>query len=303
MTSRLTIITGPVGVDIGPVAALLGRQLADGLAIRVVHSDVKELTPHTSPDPFHRITGDATHHAGAVRLEVLPSAWQDPDTNLGVCYTGHADEGLTEDLHTMDALGLNPAHRVTVQHRPAGVSPMSILDPVDIGNLGVIARDSVLRTGGRVQIEAGDGQTFLSALSVVGIPPWADWIGHLDRWIVLDANTHNDTAGTLIAIRDAVNDLDGSSGTYSNPHPLAEQGRDTLRIALFNGQVLIPGLAGCDYNVATDKGDTLPGDIVDQFVALLDRIASATGVEAHLIGTGRLAGTGASSWIDSGDWA
>lgn len=303
MPSRLTVITGPEGVDIGPVAAHLGRHLDDGLAIRVINYSAMS---HTSPDPYHGQTGSTRFDerpltVGAVRLRVLPSAWQDPQTNLGVVYDGPANEDLTEDLHTMDALGLNPAHRVTVQHRPDGVSPMSILDPVEVGNLGIIARDSVLRAGGRVQIEAGDGRTLLSALATVGIPPWAEWIDHLDRWIVLDgmdmtfANTALKGVDALTAsVRHAVDQLDGSSGAYG-----MQGDTQTLRVALLNAQMLIPGIAAHDYNARTDEGDTLTDEDGETLAQMLDRVTDTTGVEIHLIGTGRVAGTGVWSWIYS----
>jgi hypothetical protein len=307
MTSRLTVITGPVGVDIGPVAAHLGRDLDDGLAIRVVTPATQ---PHTSPDPFHSPigharTGPGPRGCGAVRLDCLPSAWQDPQTNLGVVYPGYPDLNLHEGLHTLDALGLNPAHRLTVQHGTGREHPVSIPHPVEVGNLGVIARDSVLRAGGRVQVEAGDGQTFLSALATVGIPPWAEWIGHLDRWIVLDVaaipgDRHADQllTRTIQAIRDTVNALDGSSGAYTwgghAPGP-------TLRVALFNGQMIVAGTAGHEYNAATGDGDEISERAATLVVKVLDAVADATGVEVHLFGTGHVDGTGMWSWIDSGE--
>lgn len=310
MTSRLTVITGPEGVDIGPVAAHLGRGLDDGFAIRVVRSGADDI-PHTSPDPHHGgiTTGG---RVGAVRLSVLPSAWQDPQTNLGVVWTGDPDLGLTRDLRTLDALGLNPAHRITVQlGGRAHTQPwrVSIPGPVEVGNVGVQARDSVLRAGGRVQVEAGDGQTFMQALTTVGIPPWASWIGHLDRWIVLDAAlsseglTRNpEFLATMLpgAIQHVIEQLDGSSGTYGGFNPAGPDG-PTLRVALLNGQLLVPDLAGHDYSIATDAGDAPPMDTGLALADLLDTVVERTGVEIHLIGTGRVEDTGAWSWIESGE--
>jgi hypothetical protein len=310
MTSRLTVVTGPPGVDIGPVAARLGRGLDDGFAIRVVRSDA-DSAPHTSPDPHHRHVGDpriaqAPGSIGAVRLSVLPSAWQDPQTNLGVVWTGVPDLGLVEDIRTLDALGLNPAHRVTVQHgNPWRRWPLSIPEPVEVGNVGVQARDAVLRAGGRVLVEAGDGQTFLQALTTVGIPPWASWIGHLDRWIVIDAADGSDdlvgdpaTLAAVLpgAVQRHVEQLDGSSGAYGGIG-----GMPTLKVALMNAQLLIPGIAAHDYNVATSDGDEPSEEARAALCTLLDAVADRTGVEVHLIGTGRIDGTGVWSWIDSGE--
>jgi hypothetical protein len=298
MTSRLTVVTGPPGVDIGPAVAKLGTGLDDGFAVRVVRSDAPD-TPHTSPDPFHaRPVADdrvaqGPSRIGAVRLSVLPSAWQDPQTNLGVVWTGELDLGLTEDLHTLESLGLNPAHRVTVQlggqlrQQPWRVS---IPAPVEVGNVGVQARDAVLRAGGRVLVEAGDGQTFLQALATVGIAPWAKWIDHLDRWIVLDVLDGMTARDVVTIVGAAVDEFDGSSGAYSGIGSMS-----TLRVALMRAQHLIPGLAGRDYNVAADSGDAPYMDDGLALADLLDVVADRTGVEVHLLGTGVW------TWIESGD--
>lgn len=304
MESRLTVVTGPPGVDIGPAVAKLGAGLDDGMAVRVVRSNVTRDTPHTSPDPYHREEA-RPGSIGAVRLSVLPSAWQDPQTNLGVVYDAQPDYGLTEDVETLATLGLNPSHRLTVQSNIESI--IHVRPPIEAGNVGVQARDAVLRAGGRVLIEAGDGQTFLQALATVGISPWADWIGHLDRWIVLDmldeAERHGARTGNLTRdlpgiVSQAVDELDGSSGAYHSGQHL---GGVTLRVALMNAQLAIPGLAGHDYNVATGEGDIIGEEAVDQLVKLLDTIADRTDVEVHFLGTGRIAGTGVWSWIDSGE--
>lgn len=303
MNSRLTVITGPEGVDIGPVAAHLGRGLDDGFAIRVVRSGRYGLIdrPHTSPDPYHR------HTLNFVRLSVLPSAWQNPDTNLGVVFDPAPCRDLKDDIEILNILGLNPAHRLTIQSTAGSVAWVTA--PVEVGNVGVQARDSVLRAGGRVQVEAGDGQTFMQALTTVGIPPWASWIGHLDRWIVLDAAlsseglTRNpEFLATMLpgAIQHVIEQLDGSSGTYGGFNPAGPDG-PTLRVALLNGQLLVPDLAGHDYNIATDGGVAPPMHAGLALADLLDAVADRTGVEVHLIGTGRVEGTGAWSWIESGE--
>jgi hypothetical protein len=311
MPSRLTVITGPPGVDIGPATGFLGRGLDDGLAVRVVRSGRHGLIdqPHTSPDPFHRIHGAPGHTfgaVGAVRLSVLPSAWQDPQTNLGVMFDGAPVRNLKDDIEILDALGLNPAHRLTVGSMAGSVAWVE--HPAEVGNVGVQARDAVLRAGGRVLVEAGDGQTFLQALATVGIPPWANWIGHLDRWIVLDAAIRAgipDTADLADylpgAIQHTVEQLDGSSSTYGQYQSGTGPDGPTLRVALMNAQHLIPGIAGHDYNTATDVGDPIDDAPARQLALLLDAVAERTGVEIHLIGTGRIAGTGVWSWIESGD--
>lgn len=315
MNSRLTVVTGPPGVDIGPAVAKLGAGLDDGFAIRVVRSDNHD-TPHTSPDPLHRsrdprVDERTAEHPddlwvspGAVRLSVLPSAWQDPQTNLGVVYNAQPDRGLVEDIETLNALGLDPSHRLTVQSNIGSVA--NVRPPVEVGDVGVHARDAVLRAGGRVLIETGDGQTFLQALATVGIPPWAEWIGHLDRWIVLDVWHEADRLGCLPErlteslpglVQQAVEQLDGSSGAYGNTGQ-----PPTLRVALMNTQLLIPGIAAHDYNVAADTGDAPHLDDGLALADFLDTVAERAGVEVHLIGTGRVEGTGVWTWIESGEY-
>jgi hypothetical protein len=303
MNSRLTVVTGPPGVDIGPATAKLGIGLNDGLAIRVVRSGRYGLIdhPHTSPDPHHTIERDGLGRIGAVRLDVLPSAWQDPQTNLAVVFDGAPVRNLADDLHVLDALGLNPAHRLTIDSTAKSVA--WVTPPVEVGDVGVHARDAVLRAGGRVLVEAGDGQTFLQALATVGIPPWAEWIDHLDRWLVLDVRHGMTLDDVVAAIGAAVNEFDGSSGTYGE-HRSGSTGPDgpTLRVALMNTQFVIPGLAGHDYNTATDVGDPIDMLPAGRLAHLLDAVAERTGVQVHLVGTGRVDGTGVWSWIESGEF-
>jgi hypothetical protein len=183
MASRLTVVTGPAGVDIGPATAAIGAGVGDGLAVRVI-DDYWGGTPHTSPDPFHFVG----EKPGAVRLRHLPSAWQNPDTNLGVVFT-QGPMSFTDDLHTMDALGLDPSHRLTVQSlthplNRAFTYPL----PIEPGDVGVHARDAVLRAGGHVLIEAGSGMSHLDAITALRLPPWAPWIGRIDLWTVFDVH-------------------------------------------------------------------------------------------------------------------
>lgn len=199
MTSHLIVVTGPPGVDIGPAAARLAARppIGDGLAVRVINS-TNGGWAHTSPDPYHRHTLDeATRCTGTaddpctenrVRLRYLPSAWQNPDTNLGVVFTGHPHVGLNPDLIEMDKLGLDPSHRVTVQANGIMSKGFTYPSPVEMGDVGAHARDAVLRAGGRVLIEAGEGMTHLEALGALRLPPWAPWIRWLSLWSVFDVD-------------------------------------------------------------------------------------------------------------------
>lgn len=193
MTSRLTVITGPAGVDLGAAVAYIGRDVADGMAVRVVDT-TRDSVAHTSPDPFHRRRDPAVDHpgnrwiTGRVRLRYLPSAWQDPQTNLAVVFTSRA-RPLANDIYTMASLGLNPSHRLTVQAPHLLKRGFEYPLPVEPGDVGVQARDSVLRTGGHVVVEAGDGMTHIEALAALRLPPWASWIGALDLWTVLEATS------------------------------------------------------------------------------------------------------------------
>lgn len=268
--ATLTVVTGQPGADLGPVAAYLGRNLRDGLAIRVVDSDARSETKHTSPDP--------TRPGEAVALSVLPSAWQNPDTNLGVVYTGWVDSGLRDDLEALDRLGLNPAHRLTVQHHgvprgETGGPTVWVPMPVEIGNLAEHARDSVLRGSAEssrsVLIEAGDGLNILQALSALGLAPWGPHIEHLDFWMVFDADR---TADPVAEARRLVT-LNGGP----IPH---------MNLAIVNAQEYIPRLAGIDTNGFHDMPDDL-GDQVDGALnALTIDIMKKSGVEVLLLGTG-----------------
>ncbi len=205
MTAHLDIVTGPPGVDIGEAVAAIGGAIDDGLAIRVVNS-VAPGDGHTSPDPFHG--ADAT-----VRLRYLPSAWQDPQTNLGVLFTGPARVALTDDIHTMAALGLDPSHRLTVQSLAGALRyGYTYPTPIEVGNLGVHARDAVLRAGGRVLVEAGNGMTHLEAIAALRLPPWAPGIDQLTLWNVLDVRQMPEVhtpAGGVDAYRVARQVIDG----------------------------------------------------------------------------------------------
>lgn len=231
--ATVTVVTGPAGVDIGPVAAHLGRDLSDGLAIRTVDSNRAE-QPHSSPNPY-RTDPAGTELPDTVRLTTLPSAWQHPDTNLGVAWTGYPDTGLVHDIAELDALGLHPGHRVTVQHRSNYRSGAPIPEPVEVGDLAAHARDSVLRApgGGHVLIEAGDGQTFLDAFHTVGLPPWSAHIDALDLWLVVDAGQPFDE---LVAAVNALLAVNGGATVTIDA---------ALHLAVTGIHAVVPGLVGC----------------------------------------------------------
>jgi len=217
--ATVTVVTAFPGTNIGGVCAHLGRNLRDGLTIRTVvshyvppsgaHADHVSPSPYPPPWPADQPDRLGRDDRQAVLLHALPSAWQHPDTNLGVAYTDRPDGGLRGDLDQFDLLGLNPAHRVTVQvgkavrgvHLPSGLKGAFIPLPVEVGDLAAQARDSVLRgsaDGSRhVLIEAGDGQTFLDALATVGLPPWSEHIDWLRMWLVVDAGRPCGPSGPL----------------------------------------------------------------------------------------------------------
>lgn len=232
--ATVTVVTGPLGVDIGPAAAWLARSLGDGLAVRTVQPGT--LRRRTSPVPpnmrsLRNLTVDT------VDLHAVPSAWQNPDTNLGVAVgtigrsvAGYVDtlDGIRDDLLNFERLGLNPAYRLTVQ----GVSPAHHIWPgVEYGDLATIARDSVLRAsaGGsrHVLIEAGDGQTFLDAVNTVGLQPWA-CIDHLDLQFVVDAGAGADVLAQQLAVVQDITEDSRTTITLINANPEADGSHRTV---------------------------------------------------------------------------
>lgn len=250
MASRLTVVTGASGIDIGPAVAQLGVDVADGMAVRIIDS-TRHRVPHTSPDPYHRRRDETVSEVtaehpddlwttGQVRLRYLPSAWQDPQTNLGIVFP-HAARPIGDDLHTMSALGLDPSHRLTVQGKLHTLSPGHTYPlPIEPGDVGVQARD-VLRTGGRVIVEAGAGMTFLDALAALNLSPWAPWIDDLDLWAVIDASAAlqalapGEPLDLPAAAREAVDRAGGPADARSTT---------TVRVAVVEGQMLIPSERG-----------------------------------------------------------
>ncbi len=310
--SRLTLVTGPAGpspgggpyADVGPVCAILGATLDDGLAVRVVQSDPGLVSAHRSPDPHHRHTldpdagcqgvADDNCHTSAVILEVLPSAWQNPDTNLAAVYTGTPDLGVTQDLHTLDALGLNPAHRLTVQHggrhRPLGGGrpfPTSIPEPVEVGNVGEIARDSVLRAGGHVLVEAGDGITALTALALLNLPPWAEWIGQLHLWVTADVSHWQpgaDPRDIAAGVAQTVHSLIGGAPAWRQR---GDRSKVAVQVALYGLTAALPSLRdlGGTYDTNEVFGQ-VDGADADRLEVLDKKLIELCGATVGLVHTG-----------------
>ena len=309
----LAVITGPAGVDIGPAAAYLGRDLGDGLAVRTVVShalgNLATYHPlHGSPIPdyvpahLHALDehGEPVHTGiapGRIELYNLPSAWQHPDTNLGVAYSGLAGYHLTVDLDRLDQLGMHPAHRVTVQRRdtdPTIFKPDlgNIPEPVELGDLAAHARDSVLRAGGRVLIEAGDGQTFADALHIVGIPPWASYIRQLDLYVVVDAAAvlsgspiAAPAAGGIDPAHTAALVAAVGQEVRRNGGPVVDEAPLSMPTVIMGLDRLIPGLRGI-YGRIDDDTPTIDMADRETLGSLLDVIDAQYGTWALLLGTG-----------------
>lgn len=289
----LTVVTGPSGVDIGPVVAELGRGLRDGLAVRTVDSDRVDIvanTLHTSPIPAYvpahlHAPDDGSGHSfrngiipGRVLLRVLPSAWQDPDTNLGVAWSGEVTVALTGDLNRLDWLGMHPGHRVTVQHRGSYRVGSAIPEPIEVGDLATHARDSVLRAGGQVLIEAGDGQTFLDALRIIGIAPWASYIEHLELWAVVDVSGLGHHGGFDPAM---LTGLVGAEIQRNGGVPAT--GQVSLQVALTGAHVLLPGLTGLRNDADPALLDESTADSLGELLGAVERQCNT---EPLLLGTG-----------------
>lgn len=316
----LSVVTGPAGHDIGPVCAELGRDLGDGLTIRTIISDGRTgvfgtgdrntAHEHHSPTPPGTVVVKGGVNKGReiphTILWALPSAWQNPDTNLGVAFTGPATRDLAFDVDTLAEIGWNPSHRVTVSHsgfpaadvaRARDVAVVVIPMPIEIGPLDVVARDAVLRgaAGGsrRVLIEAGDGQTFLGALNTVGpgVSPWSPHIDRLDLWLVVDAAVVLDgapiSAGAatklvVAKVRDEVARQGGGVNRRGERMP-------ALKLAILGADLLIPAITGHTdetFNTEPANGGTVTDtEAIDVGKAIAD-IEHRTGARIGLLGTG-----------------
>jgi hypothetical protein len=317
--ATLTVVTGPPGADIGPFTAWLGRDLADGLAIRTVDTAHGAQRVgyglHTSPPGVpvrDRSTGDQIR---ALALSAVPSAHQDPQTNLGVAFSGQIDRRLAHDLEGLDAFWLAPHHRLTVQPGRAvrGISPTAELvpPPVEVGDLAVQARDAVLRgspDGSRhVLIEAGEGQTLLDALHTVGLSPWAPYVEHLDLWVMVDAARPCGPSGRIDpadADPGRLADLLGEWAGYwvaANGGGLARQGyAPAMWLAVRNIQAVLPDLSGVtDAEFSDTDGEPSSWRVSEPMAAQLEILLIALERRAQCalgaVGTGPEADA---PWLD-----
>lgn len=282
--SRLTVVTNVRHTDPGPAVAQIaatGVPVADGLAVRVV-----------DPDRGYewRCTSWSGGGTAPPALRHLPSAWGNPDTNLAVIWNGIPGVGLHDDIAVLAAVGYDPSHRLTVQSkRSVLVRGYTFPLPIEPGDVGIHARDNVLRTGGHVLIEAPTEMTAHETLAVVGLPPWADWIGQLDVWVVVSAHAYTgDAPDNHIThftddVVDAVQRLAGG-----RPGP-----RSNVRVHVaVNHLPRLPGFAGFAGQtdvLASDKA--LVGLLDDVDVALRRRV----GTQISLVHTGADA---AQSWMN-----
>lgn len=278
--ATVTVVTGPDGHDIGPAVAHLGRNLGDGLTVRI-----EPRATHTSPVPG----------AWTVQLDVLPSAWQNPDTNLGVIrrprrgdpFNWH--DAIRGDLRQLDQLGLHPGHRLTIEGLDGLRCPPGC-EPCEPGGLAVAARDSVLRGAGprQVLLEAGDGQTFLDAMATLGLPPWSPHIERLELWLVIDVTWLAVTPdhGT---VAESVATLVADEVTRQGSVPTAVDRVTSLRLALLGFDDLLPELAGVDTaGLARDPADggAVTHEVGDRLGGLLILIEDRAGAPVSLLGTG-----------------
>lgn len=299
-TPTVTVITGPPGVDIGPAVAHIGRNLGDGLAVRTVRSEPELANglafsrrgshDHTGPVPgyFGGTLAEGYREHG-LPLWNVPSCWQNPDTNLGVAYTGAVTRDLAFDCHTLEEIGCDVKHRLTVQYRAVTrAGALSVPPPIEVGDLGTAARDSVLRgaDGGsrHVLVEAGDGQTFIDAMQAVGLAPNSPHIERLDRWLVVNAPLP-DTDGRKF-VHDIGQELivNGGGRHAADGTPQPARG---VQLAVLGLHRLFPQVTGLD------TPDGLAGE--REAVAWLLDVSGATGARVTLIST---ADGPAGPWLD-----
>lgn len=305
----VTVVTGPTGVDIGPVAAWLGRDLGDGLAIRTVVSPAIGISrvgahEHDSPSP----PGTAYLRTGQpmprVPLWNLPSAWQNPDTNLGVAYTGAVTGDLAHDIETLRGIGWDPSHRLVVSRHGGqdnATGDHRVPHPVEIGDLAEAARDSVLRAadGGsrHVLIEAGDGQTIIDAFRAVGLAQFDPSIKVLRLWLVVNAEAwgsvepeHNPPGGPVAriladAVIGAARELAVANDIASLVPGPPGGARVTASLAVLNGHLLLPQLAGVDTHTFLNTSQ-VPTTDADAFNDLVTTLTKQSSLHVGWFGTG-----------------
>jgi hypothetical protein len=285
--ATVTVVTGPLGHDIGHVTAYLGRNLGDGLAIRTVQPST--LRRRRTPNPY-----GAPH---TIDLGALPSAWQNPDTNLGVAVApqrfnspvGLVDtlDQIRDDISYLERAGLSPAHRLTVQ----GASGAHHIWPaVEYGDLAAAARDHVLRAsaGGsrQVLVEAGDGQTFLDAFGTVGLPPWSPHIERLELWLVLDIARLVSGASGAIDISGMIGEEVARQGGGTNGR--GEQ-MPVLRVALCGFHILVPEVYGhgsAPFALSPEQGGPVSKEAADRVGDIITTVEQRAGTVVGLLGTG-----------------
>jgi hypothetical protein len=303
--ATVQVVTGLTGTDVGPFCAWLGRDLEDGLAVRVVRSnpdgplDRRGAFTHVSRtgfEPGHLVAAPTGFGAqtGAqvglapVPLWCLPSAWQHPDTHLGVLFTGAVTRDLVFDVETLRGMGVDVRHRLTVQHTgiPAGYGGLLVPHPIDVAPLAEIARDSVLRGSAarprRVLVEAGDGWTPTEALGALGLPPDSPHIDVLELWLVVNAEHAIAAAGLKGAATDYTTLL-GAVTAAANAAvrhcglPAGGRVRPSVRVALANVQAVLPGVAG---------HPALDTELWELVLDLAGLVAATTGVKLGAVSTG-----------------
>jgi hypothetical protein len=330
--ATVSVVTADQGPDIGPFCAWLGRDLRDGLTVRAV--DPGRLRRHASPGRWLGAPADAhLPTAPDQHLLVLPSAWQNPDTNLGVAYAPrivadflNTHDALFNDLYTLGLHGVSPNHRLTVQGAPLkAVLPWGLPPGVEAGDLAAQARDSVLRgspVGARhVLIEAGDGMTHLNALAAVGLSPWTAAIDVLDLWIVIDASRlytggqpgnlwyppvaqpdRNQITRVATTLGGAAQPFIASNGGGRHPHGgFLHSAPTRMWLAVQNAQAVVPALDGiteADVNAVGSEPTRLTDQADRDLVALLNTLEDVAQCEVGAIST--TSGISA-PWIDFRD--
>lgn len=277
----VTVVTGPAGVDTAPVVVHLARHLDDGLAIRVTD-------PFANPD---RPASVRRPLADGPALYVLPSiVFACPDANLGV--VGGSRTGIQRDIEAVEQRGATVRHRLHVDsfngERADRIQRLYFDGLGEVGDLAVHARDSVLRMGDHVFVEAADGQTVDRALDLAGAGSWLPYVRRVDRWVCVDVAAVLDAASTTgpdvdrhTAVRRAIHDeviiRNGGPvvGTYDAP-----------RVALINIDAYMPELAGVDNQRLNDE-ESVPDRVVDVLNSFTKYVYTAFGVTVDLLTTGR----------------
>lgn len=277
---------------IGGIAAYEGSDisgtsvgLADGLAVRVAD---------------RRSMHAVATRADWVNLRFLPAAaLTNPRANLAVvmpdgwnamtgAVAGFSVAGLDNEVRTVEALGFNIRHRLSVHASPA-TTAVHFGTLAEVLDVSAAARD-VLRAGGMVQVEAGSG-TALDALAAVGIPPWAGWVARFDMTIVVPC-------GPAIASYPAIElsesrDINvvarlASEAVRRTGGPALAQFGSTLSLALADVDKAVPGVAGWTTEWAKEADAERNESANSELAALINAVQNACDgeVDVELVGTG-----------------